>query len=186
VETKVMMVGSSLIIFILVIGIMFLFLYVSVTYSAGLVIPTAALSQDDAIRIVEDDFRGRQTEYDRITAIIAHKVDRYVPIKEFRDHNLKLPLVYVHPNGSLLDTTENGYENLGQCDSGRTAYCGFLDPYFFDYRGRLVYGVEVFLGNEQFLEGRGFPFLYIVDAKSGEIVDSSFLRVDSKTPSREE
>lgn len=177
---------SSLFVFILVIGVMFVFLYLSMTHSVGFVIPTAALSQDDAIRIVEDDFRSRQNEYDRITAIIAHKADRYVPIKEFRDRDLKLPLVYVHTNGTPFDITENGYENLGQCNSGLTAYCGFLDPYFFDYRVRLVYGVEILLWHEEIVEARGFPFLYIVDAANGEIVDSSFLRDESKIASRKE
>ncbi|HEY8140422.1 MAG TPA: hypothetical protein VIE86_05005 [Nitrososphaera sp.] len=177
---------SSLFIFILVIGIMFVFLYLSITYSVEFVIPTAALSQDDAIRIVEDDFRSRQSEYDRITTIIAHKADRYVPINEFRDRNLKLPLIYVHSNGTLFDITESGYENLYQCDRGLTAYCGFLDPYFFDYRGRLVYGVEVHLWHGEVIGARGFPFLYIVDATSGEIVDSSFLRSESKARSIEE
>lgn len=176
---------SSLVILVLVIGIMFGFLYLSMTFSVGFVIPTAELSQDDAIRIAEDDFRSRQSDYDRITAIIAHKADRYVPIKEFRDSNLKLPLVYVHPNGTLIDITSNGRENLGQCSSGLTAYCGFLDPYFFDYRGRLVYGVEVHLWNSDVIGARGIPFLYVVDATGGEIVDSSFLRAESKGRSLE-
>ncbi|GEM_PF-3556655 len=181
--------GSSVFIFVLVVGIMLAFLYLSVAYSVGVIIPTADLSQDDAILIVENDFRSRQNEYDRITGIIAHKADRYVPIEEFKDHNMKLPLVYVHPNGTLFDATANGYENVGQCNSGRTAYCGFLDPYFFDYRGRLVYGVEVLLWDgdnpPEAESGRGIPFLYIVDADSGKIVDSSFLRAESKGQSLE-
>jgi hypothetical protein len=179
--------ASSIIIFILVIGVMFALLYVSMTYSVAFVLPTAALSQDDAISTVENDFRSRQTEYDRITAIIApDEADRYVPINEFRDRDLKLPLVYVHPNGTLFDITETGYKNGVQCSSGLTAYCGFLDPYFFDYRVRLVYGVEVLSWNSDVIGARGFPFLYIVDATSGKIVDSSFLRHESKAPSREE
>lgn len=138
------------------------------------------ITQYDAIRIVESDFKARQSDYDRITGIIVNNTSGYVRIEEFRERNLTLPLVYVAPNGDLIRITDDGYENTGACNLGLHAYCGYLEPYNFDYRGRLVYGIEVFLSdtdNPPEAEfGRGFPFLYIVDANNGEIVDSTFLR----------
>jgi hypothetical protein len=160
---------------------MFILLYFSTTHSISSTIPTSAkLSQDEAIRIVENDFRNRQSEYDRINGIIVNSTSGYVKIEEFRERHLKLPLVYVDPNGNLIRITVGDYVNIGRCDTGTTAYCGYLEPYGFDYKGRLVYGVEVLLWNmdnppEADL-GRGFPFLYIIDANNGEIVDSTFLR----------
>jgi hypothetical protein len=135
------------------------------------------ISQYDAIRIVESDFKARQIGYDRITGIIVNESSGYVPFKDFEEKNLLLPLVYVHPNGTLFHIAASDYENLGQCDGGLHAYCGFLEPYDFDYNGRLVYGVEVLLWDRDTGDdARGFPFLYIVDAVNGEIVDSTFLR----------
>jgi hypothetical protein len=160
---------------------MFTLLSLSITYSTTPSIPNSAkLTQDEAIRIVENDFMSRQSDYDRINGIIVNNTSGYVRIEEFQEKNLTLPLVYVHPNGSLILITDNGYENIGGCNSGRSAYCAYLDPYYFDYKGRLVYGVEVLLWNQdnppEAESGRGFPFLYIVDAMNGEIVDSTFLR----------
>jgi hypothetical protein len=173
--------GPSALVFILGLGMMFTFLYFSMTYSVDTSIPTSAmLSQDDAIRIVENDFMSRQSDYDRITGIIVNNISGYVRIEEFRDKNLTLPLVYVHPNGTLIQITDDGYESIGGCNTGLSAYCAYLEPYNFDYKGRLVYGVEVLLSYEdnppEADSGRGFPFLYIVDAMNGEILDSTFLR----------
>lgn len=175
-----MLSGSAAIVIILGLSVMFILLYFATLYSVSPLIPTSAkLSQDEAMRIVENDFRSRQTEYDRINGIIVNNTSGYVKIEEFRERNLALPLVYVNPNSSLIRITEDGYENIGRC-SGLHAYCGYLEPYNFDYKGRLVYGVEVLLWNmdnpPEAESGRGFPFLYIVDANNGEIVDSTFLR----------
>lgn len=173
--------GSAIIVFISGLSVMFILLYISTTYSVSPMIPTSAkLSQDEAIRIVENDFRSRQSEYDRINGIIVNNTSGYVKIEEFREMNLTMPLVYVDPNGNLIRITEDGYENIGGCNSGLFAYCGYLEPYNFDYKGRLVYGVEVLLWNmdnpPEAESARGFPFMYIVDANNGEIVDSTFLR----------
>jgi plastocyanin len=142
----------------------------------------ARLSQYDAIQIVEKDFKSRQSDYDRINGIIVNATSGYVKVEEFWFKNLELPLVYTHHNGTLFRITGNAYEDMGECDSGLVAYCGYLAPYNFDYKGRLVYGVEVLLSNEENLPeadyARGHPFLFIVDANSGEIVDSTFLRVE--------
>ena len=144
-------------------------------------IPTLTkLSQYDAIQIVEKDFKIRQSDYDGINGIVVNATSGYVRIEEFWFKTLELPLVYTHPNGTLFRITGNGYENMGECNSGLIAYCGYLPPYNFDYKGRLLYGIEVLLSSEENLPdvdyARGFPFLYIVDANSGEIVDSTFLR----------
>lgn len=144
-------------------------------------IPTSAgLSQYEAIQIVENDFKSRQSDYDRINGIIVNNTSGYVRIEEFREKNLQLPLVYVHPNSTLIRINGGGQEHMGECNSGLFAYCGYLEPYNFDYKGRLVYGIEVLLWNQdnppEAESGRGFPFLYIVDARTGEIVDSTFFR----------
>lgn len=176
-----MLSGSAAIVFISGLSVMFILLYISTTYSVSQMIPTSAkLSQDEVIRIVENDFRSRQREYDRINGIIVNDTSGYVKIEEFRARNLTLPLRYVDFSGNQFRITEDGYENIGRCDSGFSAYCGYLEPFNFDYKGRLVYGVEVLLWNmdnpPEAESGRGFPFLYIVDANTGEIVDSTFLR----------
>lgn len=163
---------------------MFILLYFSITYSPQHVIPMVAkLNQDEAIRIVENDFRNRQSDYDRITGIMVNNTSGYVRIEEFHQKNLKLPLVYVHPNSTLIHITDDGYKNMGRCNTGLSAYCAYLEPYNFDYEGRLVYGVEVLLGNQdnppEAESGRGLPFLYIVDAMNGEIVDSTFIREEA-------
>ncbi len=172
---------SSALVFLFGLGMMFTLLYFAMTYSkAPLNLATPKLSQEDAIRIVESDFKSKQSDYDRINGIIVNNTSGYVRIEEFRERNLTLPLVYVHPNGTLLRITNDGYGNLGQCDMGLSAYCAYLPPFNFDYKGRLVYGVEVLLWNidnpPEAESGRGFPFLYIIDANNGEIVDSTFLR----------
>lgn len=90
-----------------------------------------------------------------------------------------MPLVYVHPNGTLIQLTRNASENIGYCNSGLFAYCGYLEPYYFDFKGRLVYGVEVLLWHGDVGgEARGEPFMYVVDAVDGNIVDSTFLRTE--------
>ena len=173
--------GSSALVFFLGLGMMFTLLYFSMTYSnEPLNRTTAKLSQGDAIRIVENDFRSKQSDYDRINGIIVNNTSGYVRIEDFRGRNLTLPLVYVHPNGTLLRMNYDGYEDMGGCNTGLFAYCGYLEPFNFDYKGGLVYGVEVLLWNTdnppEAEFGRGVPFLYVIDANNGEIVDSTFLR----------
>ena len=167
----------------------FILLYLATLFSVDLLPPsTANLSQDEAIRIVENDFKNRQSEYDRITGIVVNNTSGYIRIEEFRERNLTLPLVYVHPNGTLLRITLDGYEDMGGCNTGLFAYCGYLEPFNFDYKGRLVYGVEVLLSSidnpPEAESGRGNPFLYIVEANTGEIVDSTFLRDERITAQR--
>lgn len=168
-----------MLVFFLGLASMFILLYFPATMQVDLTFPRR-LSQDDVISIIENDFKSRQNDYDRINGIIVNNTSGYVRIEEFEEKNLKLPLVYIHPNGTHFHVTDMGYENIGECNGGLIAYCGYMPPYNFDYKGKLVYGVEVLLFNEDNLPdvdyARGFPFLYIVDANTGEIVDSTFLR----------
>lgn len=47
------------------------------------------------------------------------------------------------------------------------------------YKGRLVYGLEVLLWHGDVGgEARGEPFLYVIEAVDGKIVDSTFLRTE--------
>ena len=136
------------------------------------------ITQDKAIKIAEDDLKKHvgSDNYKGIILIIVNRTSGYVPFDKFHSQNLTIPLVYVHHNGSLTDIDRNNKgntKNLGQCNDGLTAYCSFLPPFNFDYRGRLVYGVEVVASYDDI---NGIPFLYILDANSGEIVDSTFLR----------
>lgn len=131
------------------------------------------ISQEDAIRIAEVDLKVRLDDFHGITKIIVNNTSDYVPFDEFEEKNLELPLVWVNSNDTLLRVTQDGHENMGQCDSGLTAYCGYLPPFDFSYRGKLVYGVEVVAS---YNEDYGVPFLYIIDAVTGDIVDSTFLR----------
>jgi hypothetical protein len=144
---------------------------IEVSVKDNIVIPTARISQQQAIEIVEKDLARNLDDYNGITGIIDRNGSRYVPIQEFLFYNLELPLVYVHPNNSLLYVAETGYENRGTCNSGLLAYCGYFSKYNFDYGSRLVYGLEMQIdSNEEVL------VMYMVDATTGRIVDSTFLR----------
>lgn len=147
------------------------------------------LSTADAMRTIQDDLdkwnRDYGPDYDvtyRVTDIainrttVAQQTLGYVSFEEFNDTNMKLPLVYIHPNGTVLLASENGYENMGECGAGLSTYCGYLWPFNFDYQGRLVYGAEVLASNGSTKE----PLFYVVDAVNGQIVDSTFLRMQQE------
>lgn len=148
---------------------MLILLYFS-TYPSEIMVPSSKISQADAIRIADADLAGRLDDYNGIRGIIDTSWSRYVPMDEFRGSNLKLPLVYVHPNDTLFMITDDGYQNRGVCNSGIYAYCGYLPHFSFNYGSRLVYGVEVLIESDEALA------MYIIDASNGEIVDSTFLR----------
>jgi hypothetical protein len=152
-------------------GALFSLLYFSTAYPRSTEVPTPRITQDDAIRIADTDMKQKLSDYKGITGIIDTSWSRYVPIDEFEQNNLELPLVYVHPNGSLILVSETGYEIRGLCEgNSRFAYCGYLPDYSFDYGSRLVYGVEVTIDSDEALA------MYMIDATSGKIVDSTFLR----------
>jgi hypothetical protein len=142
-------------------------------------IATPSISQEQAIKIVDNDLRQRLVDYRSIERIIVNNTSGYVSIEEFRSKNMILPLVYVSPSGQLvllnsgINETAPGQKNLGFCTSPLDAYCGFLPHFNFDYRGKVVYGIEVIASYD---DAYGVPFLYIVDGVDGDIVDSTFLR----------
>jgi hypothetical protein len=161
---------SSVLVFFLGMGTMFLLLYFSITYSPD-VIPVARITQAEALSIADADLNERLSDYKGIVGIIDTSWSKYVPVDEFQQNDLKLPLVYIPSNGSLIFVTASGYENHGMCDTGLFAYCGWYAKYNFDYGSRLVYGVELKVdSNERTL------VMYMVDATNGKIVDSTFLR----------
>ena len=150
---------------------MFSLLYFAATYSNVATIPTPRITQDSAIAMAYTDLVQRLPDFHGIVGIVDTSWSRYVPIEEFEQNNLQLPLVYIPPNGSLIVITESGYENRGECNTSLSAYCGWYDDkYNFDYSSRLVYGVEVRVDT-----GSGLA-MYMVDATTGTIVDSTFLR----------
>jgi hypothetical protein len=149
---------------------------------------TPRISSSDAIHIAENDI-DRWNSVDgkkygvnyRITDIavnpprVLNETLDYIPIEEFRQEGGKLPLVYVSSNNrTVLRIYENGTsENIGQCNTALSTYCGYLPPFKLDYQGRLVYGVHIQgLSKDDLKE----PLFFLVDAKNGQIVDSTFAR----------
>lgn len=161
---------SSVLVYVLGLGTMLALLYFSTTYSHETAIPTPRITQDEAIRIADADLKQRLSDYKGIVSIIDTGWSRYVPVDEFRTKNLRLPLVYIPPNGSLIFIEDSGYENRGVCDTGLFAYCGWFAKYNFDYGSRLVYGVEVKIDSDEGLA------MYMLDATTGKIVDSTYMR----------
>ena len=168
-----MLQGSSIVVFVLGMTTMFILLYVSIAYSPEVEIPTARITQDDALLTADTDLKRRLADYKGIVGIINANWSGYAPVAQFENGNLELPLVYAHSNGTLILVSEAGYEIGGTCNgNSRFAYCGFLPSYGFDYGSRLVYGVEVTIDSD---EASAF---YMIDAINGKIVDSTFLRND--------
>lgn len=151
---------------------MFVLLYFSLAYTVEPSIPTPRITQEQALQIADADLKQRLSDYKGIVGIIDTSWERYIPVAEFEENHLDLPLVYVHPNGSLILVTDTTYENKGTCDSGLFAYCGWYDKYNFDYGSRLIYGAEIQIDSDEAL------VMYMIDATNGKIVDSTFLRSD--------
>lgn len=167
-----MLCRSSVAVFILVMGTMFSLLYLTIISPQAIaILSVPRLTQYEAIGIADSDLKHILPSYKGIVGTIDIDYTRYVPIEEFHRDNLKVPLVFVHPNGSMIFISEKGYENRGMCDSTFYAYCGYLPHFSFDYGSRLVYGVELQV------DSAGQPIqMYMVDAMIGKIVDSTFLR----------
>jgi hypothetical protein len=160
--------------------VLFSLLYVSTVYSPQIdILNRARIPQEQAIQIADNDLRNHLDDYHGILKIIVNSTSGYVPIDEIKTKNMTLPIVYVSPSGQLIlfnrgiDHSVLDQENLGYCNEPLSAYCGFLPHFNFDYRGKVVYGVEVIASYD---DAYGVPFLYIVDAVNGDIVDSTFLR----------
>jgi hypothetical protein len=134
------------------------------------------IPQEMAIQTAQDDLRNRDGGY-RIIGISANAslTDlNYVSLDEFYARNLTVPLVYIHPNQSLIQALGNGqYHKIGQCTTGLVSYCGYLIPFELNYKEHLVYSVEVM--TTQGNDGQVGLF-YLIDAMNGKIVDSNFVR----------
>lgn len=131
------------------------------------------LSQDEALRRVEDDLKSRYPgEFERITHLVYNR-HSYMPIEEFEQRQAQLPLIYIHPSGTLVFVNGTNVEMGYYCESGVYTFCGFAEPFNLDSEGRLVYGIEL-------AWNPGIPDSYAVDAITGEIVDSGSLRTEAR------
>jgi hypothetical protein len=155
---------------------------------ASSLFPTSAkLSQDDALDIVENDIQRWNSETGtkygvdyRITDIavnvpkFANYTPSYVSFEEFKERDMKLPVVYVSSNGTVIHVLENGTsEYVGECHTGLLTYCGYRPPFELGYEERLVYGVEILALSR---DNPKVPLFFLVDAMNGQIVDSTFVR----------
>ncbi len=77
-------------------------------------IPTARISQAQAIQVVENDLKSRFKDAG-IGRIVYN--DRYIPFSEFQAKNKELPLVYVHPNGTLIPLINGTHTFRGACNN---------------------------------------------------------------------
>lgn len=143
----------------------------------SITIPTARISQAQAIQIVENDLKNRFSDFNGIRSIVYN--DTYIPFSEFLAKNKELPLVYVHPNGTLIPIINGTHTFRGACLVAYGTYCAFLPPFSLDYKSRLMYGLDI--SYERSSMNRGTPDFYAVDAVSGDIVDSSFLRSEGRS-----
>lgn len=127
------------------------------------------VSQDQAFRIVEQDLRERNPQEFEKILLIEYNRERYVPAEEFHRNNMQLPLIYIHPAGTLVFVNGTDIAPGYYCDSGLYPYCGFAPPFNLNSKGRLIYGVDIVWNS-------GAPDIFAVDAVTGEIVDSTSLR----------
>ena len=88
---------------------MFTLLYFSMAYSHESTLPTANITQEEALQIADADLKQRLPDYKGIVGILDPSWSRYVPVAEFEEHQLDVPLIYVHPNATLLMITDHGY-----------------------------------------------------------------------------
>lgn len=177
----------------LAIGIIMIILFTAVfNLPSSSTFSTFRISSQDAIRILEDDLQrfnddvGKKQGLDyRITDIavdvprFANYTPSYVPFEEFKEKDMKLPLIHVGSNRNVTVTRIFGNgssEYIGECYTGLFAYCGYRPPFELGYEGRLVYGVELLaLSKDNVKE----PLFYVVDATNGQIVDSTYVRMQN-------
>jgi hypothetical protein len=174
------------------IGILLIVIFALVSFNSSSKSTFSELSSDDAIRIVENDLK-RVTEeigskygvdYVIITGIavdvpkFANYTPSYVPFEEFKEKHMKLPLVYVSSNDTVIHILENGSsQHIGQCHTGLLTYCGYRPPFELGYKGRLIYGVEMLVSSDDNMKT---PLFYVIDAKNGQIVDSTYVRYEKE------
>lgn len=142
-------------------------------------IPLPKISQTEAIKTVENDLKNHVKNSTKILRIVDDVGDqqKYIPFSEFQTNNKILPLVFVSTNGTLLTINNASLRINGWCNMGTYTYCGYMQPFNLDYKSRLVYGLDIIYGDN---DADMQPAFYAVDAVSGEIVDSSFLRSEAR------
>jgi hypothetical protein len=168
---------SSFLIIILVFGVLFSLLFASSqatkhTTTTLTAIPTVPkVSEQQAIAITENDLRQHprqdltRTCVCEITPALA---DKYVPISEFQSGKVHLPLEYYNPNGFFYEinsttTTIIGKWNNDNPPVGYHQYNGKNEATLEIGKGRLYWILDG-------IDNNGIPFLYNIDAISGEIL----------------
>ena len=146
-----------------------------ILYQTGLeeqTIPKSAVSQSQAIQIVENALKERFSDSTKITRIIGEESSHvhYIPFSTFVTKNQSIPLVYVYSNGTLLTVNNTPDVFRGKCKIDQNVLCGFLPPINLNNEGRLIWIFDICYGNE---DGEGTPVMYIVNAASGHIVGKS-------------
>ena len=178
----------------LVVGIIMIIVFATAFNSqSSTTSSTPRISSQEAIDIVENDLKrvtnevGSKygVEYIRITGIavdvpkFANYTPSYVPIEEFKEKDMKLPLVRVGSNDNITVTRifENGSsEYIGECHTSLLTYCGYRPPFELGYEGRLVYGIEMLVMSN---DNPKTSLFYVVDATNGQIVDSTYVRMQN-------
>lgn len=142
---------------------------------------TPRISQEEALKIVEDDLRRHYSDFKQIGGIVMESMT-YIPMSEFYSKEMKLPLIYIHPNATLIKIKGGERTVLYKCEQGVYPYCGFLSPFNLNSKGRLIYGLDIYWVSHS---NDKIPDIYAVDAITGEVVDSSFLRSESRSKNAE-
>ena len=142
-------------------------------------IPLPKISQKDAIKIIENDLKNHVSNTTKILKIVdvIGDQDKYIPFSEFQTNNKIVPLVFVSNNDTLLTINNASLRINYLCNMGTIAYCGYMPPFNLDYKSHLVYGFDIVYGNN---DSNMEPSFYAVDAVSGDIVDSGFLRNEAR------
>lgn len=136
------------------------------------------ISQKQAISIAEKDlqihsFSDNRTQ-NSIAAITPSLLDEYRPVSEFLSGELQLPLEYYHQGGTFYEVNSTSHMVIGKWRNDQPAggfhqYNGKFGPYLELGKGRLYWILDC-------VDARGSPCLYNVDAMTGEILDSTYIR----------
>lgn len=136
------------------------------------------IEQNQAIRITEKDLQmhsssGNQTR-STIAAITPALADSYRPASEFLSGDLQLPLEYYHSDNTFYEVNSTSHTIIGKWRNDQPAggfhqYNGKFGPYLELGKGRLYWILDC-------VDSQGTPCLYSIDAMTGEILDSPYIR----------
>ncbi len=130
------------------------------------------IPQEEAFRLVEEDLGKRNPGEFKEVRIIGNDKQNFVAAEKFHAENMKLPLIFIHTSGTLVFVNDTSLTPGYHCDSGTMPFCGFAEPFNLYSKDRLVYGIDM-------ISNQG-PEIYAVDAVSGEIVQSSYLKSEAQ------